>query len=192
MSALRELYKTLEFSSLLRELAPVPKSRPRSAITARIRAIWMPGSRRIPAMIAVAVGDVMEQAVFGLCAKPGWLGRSRLEAIPARATIAHDIKNLLRRFEDAPALKHDVMLYGFLLSADPGGCTLPQLAEKYLDQALEADPASHADATFALFKSCGPKSRRSVSPSSTNPSTCRWCVCWPEWRKRASASIPRS
>ena len=99
----------------------------------------------------------MEQAVFGLCARPGIARTIALEAIPERATIAHDIKNLLRRFEDAPSLKHDVMLYGFLLSADPGGCSLPSLAEKYLEQALEADPASHADATFALYKKLRPE-----------------------------------
>jgi DNA polymerase-1 len=99
----------------------------------------------------------MEQAVFGLCAKPGVARTIALESIPQRATIAHDIKDLLRRFDDAPSLKHDVMLYGFLLSADPGGCSLPQLAEKYLEQALEADPASHADATFALYKKLRPE-----------------------------------
>jgi DNA polymerase-1 len=103
----------------------------------------------------------MEQAVFGLCAKPGSArsiaGSITGDAIPARATIAHDIKNLLRRFEDVPSLKHDVMLYGFLLSADPGGCSLASLAEKYLEQTLEADPSSHADATLALYHKLRPE-----------------------------------
>ncbi|HEV1288072.1 MAG TPA: DNA polymerase I [Bryobacteraceae bacterium] len=155
VSALRELYKTLEFSSLLRELAPEEKPAAERDY-ASIENIdgWL---NENPGEIAVAVGDVMEQAVFGLCAKPGVARTIAMESIPGRATIAHDIKNLLRRFEDAPLLKHDVMLYGFLLSADPGGCSLPQLAEKYLDQALEADPASHADATFSLFRKMRPE-----------------------------------
>jgi DNA polymerase-1 len=155
VSALRELYKTLEFSSLLRELAPVGKpASERDYSSIEDLDAWLDEN---PGEIAVAVGDVMEQAVFGLCAKPGVARTIALESIPQRATIAHDIKDLLRRFDDAPSLKHDVMLYGFLLSADPGGCSLPQLAEKYLEQALEADPASHADATFALYKKLRPE-----------------------------------
>jgi DNA polymerase I len=153
--ALRELYKTLEFSSLLRELAPVEKpALERDYASIEDLDVWLGEN---PGEIAVAVGDVMEQAVFGFSAKPGIARTIPLESIPGRATIAHDIKNLLRRFEDAPSLKHDVMLYGFLLSADPGGCSLSQLAEKYLEQALEADPASHADATFALYKKLRPE-----------------------------------
>jgi DNA polymerase-1 len=155
VSALRELYKTLEFSTLLRELAPVEKAaEERDYASLENVDAWLAENA---GEIAVAVGDVMEQAVFGLSAKPGVARTIARESIPTRATIAHDIKNLLRRFEDAPSLKHDVMLYGFLLSADPGGCSLTSLAEKYLDQALEADPASHADATFALFRKMRPE-----------------------------------
>jgi DNA polymerase-1 len=156
--ALRELYRTLEFSSLLRELGPAEQRvvehdyqalEDEEALDA-----WLAANE---GEIAVAVGDVMEQAVFGLCAQPGVARTMALEAIPARATIAHDIKNLLRRFEDVPALTHDVMLYGFLLSADPGGCSLTSLAQKYLEQTLEADPASHADATLALHRKLRPE-----------------------------------
>jgi DNA polymerase I len=158
VGALRELYKTLEFSSLLRDLAPAEKStvdldyaplEDQAGLDA-----WLTSNE---GDVAVAVADVMEQAVFGLCAKCGVARSISLEAIPARATIAHDIKNLLRRFEDVPSLKHDVMLYGFLLSADPGGCSLPSLAEKYLEQALEADPASQSDATLALYRKLRPE-----------------------------------
>jgi len=162
VNALRELYKTLEFSSLLRELAPVEK-----AAVNRDYAVledqesldaWLGENE---GDVAVAVGDVMEQAVFGFCATCGsarsMAGSIANDAIHPRATIAHDIKTLLRRFDDVPSLKHDVMLYGFLLSADPGGCSLPSLAEKYLEQALEADPASHADATLALYRKLRPE-----------------------------------
>jgi DNA polymerase I len=158
VDALRELYKTLEFSSLLRELAPVAKA----AVERDYAALedqagldaWLAENE---GDLAIAVGDVMEQAVFGLSAKSGIARSIALESIPSRGTIAHDIKNLLRRFDDVPSLKHDVMLYGFLLSADPGGCSLPLLAEKYLEQTLEADPASHADATFALYRKLRPE-----------------------------------
>jgi DNA polymerase-1 len=158
VAQLRDLYKTLEFSSLARELAPEQTP----AIARDYEALeneaalesWLAAN---PGDVAVAVGDVMEQAVFGLAAKPGVARTIALEAIPARATIAHDIKNLLRRFEDAPALKHDVMLYGFLLNADPGGCSLASLAEQYLGEKLESDPGSQADATIALYRKLRPE-----------------------------------
>ena len=157
VSALRDLYKTLEFSSLLRELGPGQKS------AAEVDYAHLEDQAALDQWlsdndgdIAVAVGDVMDEAIFGFCARPGVARSIALESIPARATVAHDIKDLLRRFEDVPSLKHDVMLYGFLLQADPGGCSLGSLAEKYLEQALEADPASHADATLALYKKMRP------------------------------------
>ena len=153
--ALRDLYKTLEFSSLLREVSPVEKPAvDRDYAPMEDADAWMEQNQ---GDIAIAVGDVMEQAVFGLSAKAGIARTIGLEKIPTRATVAHDIKNLLRRFEDAPALTHDVMLYGFLLSADPGGCSLGSLAEKYLEQRLEGDPASHADATLGLFRKLRPE-----------------------------------
>ncbi len=158
VTALRELYKTLEFSSLLRELAPAAEPAARSDYApledeAALEA-WLAANQ---GEIAVAVGDVMEQAVFGLAAKPGVARTIARDAIPPRATVAHDIKNLLRRFEDVPSLKQDVMLYGFLLLADPGGCSLPSLTEKYLGRPLEADPASHADAAISLYRKLRPE-----------------------------------
>ena len=158
VAALRELYKTLEFSSLLRELAPAAEPAAESDYApledeAALDA-WLEANQ---GEIAVAVGDVMEQAVFGLAAKPGVARTIARDAIPSRATVAHDIKNLLRRFEDVAALKQDVMLYGFLLSADPGGCSLPSLTEKYLGRSLEADPASQADAAISLYRKLLPE-----------------------------------
>jgi len=35
------------------------------------------------------------------------------DALPDRATVAHDIKTFVRRFGESPSLTHDVMLYGF-------------------------------------------------------------------------------
>ncbi len=49
------------------------------------------------------------------------------------------------------------MPYGFLLSADPSSSDLASLAEKYLDQTLDADPASHADAILGLYQRLRPE-----------------------------------
>ncbi len=42
------------------------------------------------------------------------------------------------------------MLYAFLLSADPGGCTPEALAERFLDRKLNAAAEQQAEATLAL------------------------------------------
>src|ERR1700733_8748822 len=72
MIALRELYKTLEFSSLLRDLAPAEKPAvdldyAQLEDEASLDA-WLASNQ---GDVAVAVGDVMEQAVFGFSARGG-------------------------------------------------------------------------------------------------------------------------
>ena len=157
-AALREIYKTLEFSSLLRELGPVatrPEDRDYQGLENEAALDdWLRG---ISGDVAVAAGEMMSQPVLGFSAKRNQARSLALEKIPARATIAHDIKSLIRRFGDALALKQDVMLYGFLISAEPGRCDLASLAERYLDAAIENDPAGHADATFALYEKLRPE-----------------------------------
>ena len=64
---------------------------------------------------------------------------------------------MIRRFGDCEALVHDVMLYGFLISADPARCDLGSLAERYLDHAVDNDPAGQADAVFALYQKLRPE-----------------------------------
>jgi DNA polymerase-1 len=43
------------------------------------------------------------------------------------------------------------MLYGFLLSADPGSCSLPALADRHLGHSVDSGPAAEANAVLALF-----------------------------------------
>jgi DNA polymerase-1 len=154
--ALRELYRTLEFSSLLRDLAPAPVAPQQHdyqqlASKADLDA-WL---QALPAdaPVAVAVGEVMEQSVLGFSSKPGVARSLALDKIPERVSIGHDIKALIRRFGDASGLRHDVMLYGFLLAADPGSADLATLSERYLERPLDADPAAQADAILSLYQS---------------------------------------
>ncbi len=160
--ALREIYKTLEFHSLLRDLAPAAKPATQKDY-ARLESLE-PWLSQVPPdrPLAVAVGEMMGETVVALSAEPG-VARSvgqvpgLPEAIPARASICHDLKSLLRRFGDAPGIRHDVMLYGFLISADPAHCDLRSLAETHLGEALDADPAAHADAVLRLFRKLRPE-----------------------------------
>ncbi len=160
LAALRELYKAMEFSSLLREVGPGPV--PAEARDYRTLANegeldqWLAA---IPAdtPVAVAAGEMMSETVLGFAAKPCEARSVVLNKIPARATVAHDIKSFLRRFNNNLTLKHDVMLYGFLISADPARCDLASLAERYLERAIDTDPAGRADAVLSLYRKLRPE-----------------------------------
>jgi DNA polymerase-1 len=155
-AALRQLYRTLEFHSLLRELGPEPEAgtpRDYQALASLAELEAFLGER---APVAVAVAEEMGALVVGACAQPGVARSAPANALPRRAAIAHDIKSLIRRFGDLPALEHDVMLYGFLLSADPAHCDLASLSERHLARTLEAGPAAHADAVLALYRQLRP------------------------------------
>lgn len=155
--ALRELYKTLEFHSLLRDLGPAPKSAAKTDY-APIDDVedWL---SHIPAeqSLAIAVQETLGETVMGLCAEPGVARYAPLKKIPTRASVCHDLKSLVRKFGDAPALHHDVMLYGFLLSAEPGACGLGTLAERHLEEAMDSDPAGQADTVLRLYRKLRPE-----------------------------------
>ena len=51
----------------------------------------------------------------------------------------------------------DAMLYAFLLSADPGGCTPEALAERFLDRKLNAAAEQQAEATLAVSSLLAPQ-----------------------------------
>ncbi len=157
--ALRELYKTLEFHSLLRDLGPAAKTQAQKDY-APIEDVavdaWLAGiAPEEP--VAVAAGEIMGETVMGLCAEPGVARYAPLQKIPERATVCHDLKALVRKFGESPSLHHDVMLYGFLLSADPGACSLPVLAERHLEEAMETGPAGEADTVLRLYRKLRPE-----------------------------------
>ena len=73
---------------------------------------------------------------------------------PRRVKIAHDVKALLLALAkngiEAQGFRHDVMLYSFLLCADPAACSAEVLAERYLDRKLGPAAEQHADLAFTL------------------------------------------
>jgi DNA polymerase-1 len=159
LEGLRELYKTLEFSSLLRELAPAAKAAVESdyqRLDPEELDAWLAGFPP-DAPVAVATGEMMSETVLAFSATPIQARYVALETIPARANVACDIKPLIRRFGDVPHLVHDVMLYGFLISADPARCDVESLAERYLDREISTDPAGQADAALSIFQKLRPE-----------------------------------
>jgi DNA polymerase-1 len=57
---------------------------------------------------------------------------------------------------EARGFEHDVMLYAFLLDADPSGCALEEQARRRLDLQLGPAPEQHADITLELWKQLSP------------------------------------
>ncbi|HXP83821.1 MAG TPA: DNA polymerase I [Bryobacteraceae bacterium] len=169
--ALRELYRTLDFSSLLRDLAPAPAARDGNRGAERdFQELgseaeldqWI-ASLPADAPLAVAAGEMMSRTELGFStglgfsAAPGVARAVALDRIPTRANVAHDIKTLIRQFYTADQFQHDVMLYGFLLSADPGGVDLASLSESYLERRPDADPAAQAETVLALYQRLRPQ-----------------------------------
>jgi DNA polymerase-1 len=171
VSALRALYKELEFSSLLRDLGPEAKAvEPTDYQMVESDSEMQEWLGSVPegAPVAVASGEMMEETIVAFSAVPrsarSWaIGPS--QSIHQRATVAHDIKALIRQFGgdsgDVPSLEHDVMLYGFLISADPGHCDLRSLIERYIDRHIETgnigDPSAQADAVLSLYQKLVPE-----------------------------------
>jgi DNA polymerase-1 len=160
-TALRELYQTMEFSSLLRELGPGPKQVVESDYQAlESESAMNEWLAAVPpdAPVAVAAGEMMSDRIFAFSAKSGDARYvTGMSAVPERATVAHDIKALIRKFGDHAALEHDVMLYGFLISADPGHSDLASLSERYLERLVETDPAGQADAVLSIYQKLRPE-----------------------------------
>jgi DNA polymerase-1 len=178
--ALKQLYKDLEFYSLLKELGPEEDARASdyqrldSAEAVRAYVAAIPAG----APVAVAIGETVasgdqsifieDQTAIGLAWKPG-----EARAVPAglieevrglledaaRPKIAHDVKSVyltLARWNVEPrGFEHDVMLYAFLLNADPAGCSLDALARHYLERRLESAVEHHADCTLGLATALG-------------------------------------
>jgi DNA polymerase-1 len=174
-AALKGIYKELEFFSLVEQLGPEEDTRPRDYGTLETADAVDAFLSAIPAEVPVAVavvpasedeGDMFgagDQPALGLAARPGLaravpsglVGRLRpfLED-ESRRKIAHDVKQAylaLAEWGIEPrGFTDDVMLYAFLLSADPSGCSLEALARRRLDRKLEPAVEHQADCTLEL------------------------------------------
>ncbi len=168
-AALKAVYKDMEFHSLLKELGPAEDTRPHDyaafADAAELRAWLAQVPRGAPLAVAIAKSGEGELALdtIGLAWKPGEARAVRAELIEAlkpwledagAPKIACDVKSALLALEEmgiaGAGFEHDVMLYAFLLDADPAGCSLEELARRRLDLKLGAAPEQHADIILEL------------------------------------------
>jgi DNA polymerase-1 len=167
---LRQIYKDLEFFSLARELGPVEDSAKRDYArfeNADDLHSWL---AELPedGVIAVAIDSAREgelpMTTVGLSAQPGQgrafdvalIGEARsLLEDPHRVKAAHDTRATLAALSElgieGKGFAHDLMLYAFLLCAEPTGCSAEALAERQLDRKLNRDADQQADATRTLL-----------------------------------------
>lgn len=164
-TALKQVYKELEFTSLMRDLPAEDDSHKRDYAqleTPEEIAAWL-GARPADAPVAVTFDPV--NAFVGFSYEVG-VGRavplSSIDHVkdllesPEVPKIVHDSKAASLAFGASgiklAGIAHDVMLYSFLLNADPGGCSPEILAERYLDRKLNAAAEQQAEASLTLFQ----------------------------------------
>jgi len=142
---LKKIYKELEFYSLLKEVGPTDDSHTRDYATVGTREeagqyaeslAELDPSKPIAFAIQSSVEGDLPLTMIGVSYEPG-VGRALstdfldllkpLLEDPNRTKVAHDVKSLtlaLAKYGiEAQGFRHDVMLYAFLLCADPSGCS---------------------------------------------------------------------
>ena len=169
-AALKEVYKELEFHSLLKELGPSEDTRARdyqALGSAEAVREWL-GAIPAGAPTAVAISKSGEGEfaldTAGMAWRPGEARAASIALIDAlkpfledaaRPKISCDVKSALLALDklgiQGAGFAHDIMLYAFLLDADPSGCPLDEQARRRLDLKLGAAPEQQADITLEIY-----------------------------------------
>ncbi len=169
-AALKSLFKELEFFSLLKDLAPEDDSSARDygvlSDADAVRA-WLEDR---PEHAPLAVVFDLENSYAGMSYRSGQgrsvplslleTFRSVLES-GSIVKVVHDSKSLLLAAAthnlEIRNLTEDVMLYAFLLSADPSSCSPETLAERFLDRKLNSAAEQQAEATLSIAELLRPQ-----------------------------------
>ena len=154
LTELREIYRSLEFFSLLAQTGAPASEAPAvpedfgvflTAEEAREWLVTLPPDT--PAGVFLEGDTAAVSAALGIARS---FPAAALDALTKRPLIMHNWK--AAPVGDLPNL-HDVMLTGFLLLADPGDVDLPALTERFLMRKLGPTIEARAAALFEL----GPK-----------------------------------
>lgn len=173
--ALKQAYKELEFYSLLKELGPSDDTRSRDYQTLASADAVREWLNAIPAGAPVALaisksGDgEFALDTIGMAWQPGEARVAPLDLLDvlkpfledaARPKIVCDSKSALLALDKlgirGAGFDHDVMLYAFLLDADPSGCPLDEQARRRFDLKLGSAPEQHADITLEVHQALRP------------------------------------
>jgi len=134
---LRGLYNELEMFSALKDLDSTCVPATATTAVGEMDAAAIETAEALKEWLAdveAPVGIVTGAMQFGLAAKGRCVSASEslLSKVPAELEYAaYDAKCLPARLSAA----HDVLLYEFLLTADPGGCTLGAMTSRHLGRA---------------------------------------------------------
>lgn len=169
---LKSVYKELEFHSLMKELGPAEDARQRDYRVVsgpeELRE-WLPADKPVAVAIAKSAEGEFALDTVGLAWQPGearavpseqlvhlkpWLEDARAPKIVCDAKSA--LLELDRLGIAARGFEHDVMLYAFLLDADPSGCGLEEQAHRRLDLKLGPSPEQRADITLEIWQQLAP------------------------------------
>jgi len=173
-AALKLLYKELEFYSLLKELGPEEDTRRRDygrlETAGEVAEFLASIPHDKPVAVAIAAEkppegffEAEDEMTVGLAwepakarSVPGTLVESLRGFLEdeSRPKIAHDLKRiylaLARHAIEPRGFRDDVMLYEFLLNADPSACSLEVLSRRRLDRRLEPVVEHQADCALDL------------------------------------------
>ena len=169
-SALKPLYKELEFFSMLKDLPAEDDSATRDYATlndAEALESWL---NKRPSGAPIAAALDLTNGFFGLSYHVGE-GRAASIALIETVRPVFESEDIVKIVHDAKAflmaasgigitprnIGEDAMLYAFLISADPGGCSPENLAERFLDRKLNAAAEQQAEATLAITQMLRPQ-----------------------------------
>jgi DNA polymerase I len=176
---LKKVDKELEFYSLLKEVGPTEDAHTRDYASIFSREAAMEYGASLVKLdsakpIAFAIESTMDGGLpltmIGVSYQPGVARALSVDFIDTvkpviedagRTKIAHDVKavtlELAKHGVEARGFRHDVMLYAFLLCADPSACSPSVLAERYLDRKLGDAAEQHADLAVTLAERLAPE-----------------------------------
>jgi DNA polymerase-1 len=179
LGELKKVYKELEFYSLLKEAGPSEDAHTRDYVTIETREgaraygeslARLEGATPIAFAIQSTADGGLPLTTIGVSHQPGIARALSIEYLDVlkpvledlrRPKAAHDVKaltlELARYGVEARGFRHDVLLYAFLLCADPSGCSPEVLAQRYLDRKLNAMAEQHADLAITLAERLAPE-----------------------------------
>ena len=174
-AALKPIYKELEFFSFLKELSSTEDSHTRDYGTLTTReqveayAASLDPGKPLAVAIITSEADALPLTMLGITQRAGHakaLSTEYLDVLkplledPELRKVTHDAKAVLLALSkqgiQGRGFEHDVMLYAFLLCADPAGCSQETLAERYLDRQLSSAVEQQADSTLTLYERMQP------------------------------------
>ena len=173
-AALRAVFQEMEFHSLLKELGPGEDTRARDYRVVESvdeLKVWLAEAKGAPVAVAILKSAEGEFALdtVGLAWRAGEARAVNAEGLAelrpwledaGAPKIACDVKAALLELDRlgiaGRGFEHDVMLYAFLLDADPAAVTLEAQAQRRLDLKLGASPEQHADISLELCQQLAP------------------------------------